>query len=65
MDKFMTFMDKVPDPHKWPRWLRRTAILTLPVSFPLYLLAGAVWLLLMLAMLVVCGTILAVAELWK
>lgn len=43
MTKFINFIKAVPNPDEWPCWLRRTFILTLPVSGPLYIAVLALW----------------------
>jgi hypothetical protein len=59
------FLTKLNDPRLWPKWLRVTYLLTLPVSVPLHWLTMATIAVAMLALFSVAVMVAYVTEIWN
>lgn len=49
----------------WPRWARRSFVLTLPLSVPVYVVCAAGFLMCLMVAIVVMAPIAGVAAMWE
>jgi len=65
MTKLFDWCDTLSRPSTWPRWARRTYLLTLPISFPLLLVIISISVLVAFGLMLVVGLMVALFDVWR